>query len=209
MAWTIDAGFKSGVLSRFILTTEDKEIADVGRSAGIEVPFTRPVELAGDKIPPLFVLQHAVSWLKENEGYFPDYVVLLEPTSPGRRPFHIREALDLLIDTGADSVVSVSEVPSHYNPHWQFRIGNKGMLEPFNGSIIKRVIRARQELPKTYFRNGAIYAFKPEFLFAEEPSLYGDDVRAYLMGAKYSTDIDTPEDWGFAERQFKKILDEK
>ena len=209
LVWTVEAGLKSGVLSRFILTTDDEEIASIGKKAGIEVPFMRPAELAQDKTPSLPVLQHAVSWLKEHEKYTPEYVVLLEPTSPGRRDFHIREAVEMLENTGADSVISLGRVPGHHNPYWQFKIHEDKTLELFTGGSIKDVIRRRQDLPLTYFRNGSIYAFKTELLFKPEPSLYGDDVRGYIMDEKYSVDIDSLEDWISAEICFKKIIEQE
>src|SRR3989344_1919877 len=82
IVWSIEAGLKSHMLDRLILSTDDEEIAQVGRDAGAEVPFMRPAELAQDTTPSMPVLQHAVAWLKEHEGYMPDYVLLLEPTSP-------------------------------------------------------------------------------------------------------------------------------
>lgn len=206
LTWTAEAGLQSGALTRFILSTDDQEIAEVAKDSGVEVPFMRPAELAEDKTPSLPVLQHAAMWLREQEGYSPDYMVLLEPTSPGRQPYHIKEAVELLLKTNADSIVSVAEVPGHHSPHWQFHVADEGQLELFTGGSIKNIIRRRQDLPKTYFRNGAIYAFRPELLFAADPSLYGDDTRAYIMDAKYSLDIDSPEDWVVAEALFKRLI---
>lgn len=209
ITWSVEAGLLSGVLDRFVLTTDDEEIAAVGKAAGIEVPFMRPAELALDTTPSLPVLQHAVAWLRDNENYYPDYVLLLEPTSPGRQPFHIQEAVELIADSGADSVCALGQVPGHHSPHWQFNLLEGSKIELFTGGSIKNIIRRRQDLSKTYFRNGAFYLFKPDLLFAAEPSLYGEDVRGYVLDGKYSLDIDTPEDWAFAENQMKKILEEE
>lgn len=208
LVWSAEAGKESGVLDRLIISTDDQEIAEVARVAGVEVPFMRPSELAQDTTPSLPVLQHALYWLKEKEGYSPDYVLLLEPTSPGRRSFHIREAVEKATQTNADSIVALGQVPGHFSPYWQFKVDDD-VPELFTGGSIKDVIRRRQDLPATYYRNGAFYLFKPENLFALEPSLYGEDVRGYKMDAKYSLDIDTPEDWMIAEAMFKKILDEE
>lgn len=207
IAWAIETLKQSGVISRVIVSTDDEEIAKIAREYGAEVPFMRPAELAGDTTPTLPVLQHALQWLKENEGYWPNYVVLLEPTSPSKRPFHVREVVKMLVETGADSTISVSEVPGVLNPHWQLKLDEKGRVELFTGGSMKNVIRRRQDLPKTYYRNSSIYAFRPELLFADDPSFYGEDARAYITDSKYAFDIDTPEDWEFAERQFKKILE--
>lgn len=209
LAWSVEAALKSGVLDRLIISTDDEEIASVAKGAGAEVPFMRPKELAEDTTPTLPVLQHAVSHLKEKEGYYPDYVLLLEPTSPGRRPFHIREAMELALKTRADSIAAVGVVPGHFSPFWQFNLKEDGSMELFTGGSIKNIIRRRQDLPKTYFRNGAFYLFKTDCLFASEPSLYGESVRGYPMDTKYSLDIDTPEDWIVAEALFKKILEEE
>ena len=209
IAWAIEALRESGVCDRVVVSTEDEEIAEVAKKYGAEVPFTRPSEFAQDASPTLPVLQHAVEWLKKNEGYEADYILLLEPPSVSKRPFHIREAVDLLLRTGADSVVSVSEVPGTFSPYWQIRIGKEGQAELFTGDAIKDVIRRRQDLPKTYYRNSAIYIFKPHLLFEKEPSLYGDDARAYVTDSKYAIDIDSPEDWSLAESLFKKILGEE
>lgn len=209
IAWAIDALKNSGMVNRVIVTTDDEEIAEVSRAAGAEVPFLRPPELAQDTTPTLPVLQHAVSFLKEQEGYQPEYVVLLEPTSPGKQPRHIRDVVEMLTNTGADAVISVSEVPGVFNPHWQFNLGEGGKLELFPGGRIKNVIRRRQDLPKTYSRGSSIYAFKTELFFADEPSFYGEDTRGYIIDSKYSFDIDTPEDWAHAEREMQKILEEE
>ncbi len=207
--WTILAGIKSGVLDRLILSTDSKNIADIGEKAGAETPFLRPARLAQDKTPTLPVLRHAVAWLKKNQNYSPDYVVLLEPTSACRRPIHIQEAVQLALKTGADSVISMSEVPHDHNAHWQFKLdkGNKAML--VIGNAVKNIIKRRQDLPRTYYRNGIIYVLKTDLLFASKPSIYGKDVRVYVTSSKYSKDINNQEDWIDAENSFRLILKEE
>lgn len=207
IAWTIEAAKKSGVLDRLILTTDDSEIAEAGKGLGVEVPFMRPKELAEDKTPTLPVLQHAVEWLKENEGYVPDAVMLLQPTAPLRRPEHIQGAVELLKQSGADSVVSVVEIPGHFSPYWAVVEKEDGRAELFVGEPIRKRIPRRQDFPKkTYANNGAIYLFRPHLLFdAEKPSLYGEHVRLLPMEEKYSVNIDSPEDWELAEIAMKKL----
>ena len=203
--WSIETGLKSGILDRLIVSTDDQEIADIGKAAGAEIPFLRPAELAEDTTPTLSVLQHAVTSLKEKEGYSPDYVLLMEATSPCRQPFHLQEAVKILEETNADSIVALGEVPKHFSPLWQFNIKEENKIELFTGGTIKNIVRRRQELPATYFRNGAFYLFKTDLLFAPEPSLYGEDVRGYVIDSKYSVDIDMPEDWENAEKMFKTL----
>ena len=118
ISYTIEAAKKSGVFDRLILSTDDESIARVAKDYGCDVPFMRPKDLAEDKTAHLPVLQHAVNWLKENENYSPDAVMILQPTAPLRQDFHIKEATELFFRSGADSVVSVSEIPQHFSPHW-------------------------------------------------------------------------------------------
>jgi len=206
LTWKIQAARSSGVFDRIVLSTDDEEIAAIGKNVGAEVPFMRPRELAQDTIPTLPVLQHAISWLKEKEDYWPDVVVLLEPTTPAVRPFHIREALELFIRSRADSVISMVEVPTAYRVPWQFNMAHDGRLTLVTGEPIKRVIPRRQDLPPTYHRNSVIYVFGPELLFADEPSLYGDDVYGYIMDSCYSMDLDLAEDWARAEEKMRCLI---
>ncbi len=205
IAWSIEVALQSKALERVIVTTDDVEIAMVARQYGAEVPFMRPSELAQDTTPSLPVLQHAVQSLKEEDGYYPDYTLLLEPTSPARQPFHVREAITIVAASGADSVIALGEVPGHYNFHWQVSLqSDKAKL--VDGSPWPEIVRRRQDLPKTYFRNGAFYLFKSDLLFASEPSLYGNDVRGYVIEEKYSIDIDTPKDWEVGEARFQALF---
>jgi CMP-N,N'-diacetyllegionaminic acid synthase len=205
IVWSIDAGIRSGILDRLIVSTDDQEIAEISKKAGAEIPFIRPSELAQDTTPTLPVLQHAVSFLREQEGYMPDYVLLLEPTSPCRQSFHLQEAAIIVEETGADSIVALGEVPKHFSPEWQFNIEEDKKIALFTGGHINNVICRRQNLPTTYFRNGAFYLFKTDLLFEKDPSLYGEDVRGYVIENKYSVDIDTPEDWEKAEEKLQNL----
>jgi CMP-N-acetylneuraminic acid synthetase len=207
IAYTIEAARDSGIFDRLILSTDDERIAAVARTYGCDVPFMRPPELAEDRTPHLPVVLHAVAWLKDNAGYLSDAVMILQPTAPLRQPFHIREAAELFQKTGADSIVSVTAVPGHYNPHWQLVIGQDQRLLLFTGEPFAGIISRRQDLPPTYTRNGAIYLLKTNILFSEPPSLYGDHVLAYTMDSGFSVNIDDPSDWEIAERAMRKILD--
>ncbi len=193
LAYTADAARASQRLSRTIVSTEDPLIADAARAVGLEVPFVRPAGLAADATPMLPVLQHAVQTLGES-GFAADIVVLLQPTSPLRRAEHIDRAIDLLRSTGADSVVSVVEVPHQFNPVSVMQLtGDR--LQPFlPGPQILR----RQDKPRVYARNGpAVLAVKTAVLV--KGSLYGEDSRALVMEEDESLDIDTPSDLERAE----------
>lgn len=194
--YTFAAAKASKLLDRIVVSTDDERIAEIARRNKIEVPFLRPNGLATDDSPTLPVIQHAVNYLEEKENYEADYVVILQPTSPLRKATHIDEALRILIETGADSVVSVTEAPHRYNPCSIMKI-EKGKLVPFVREGEKYT--QRQLKPVFYARNGAaIYAFKYETLIKKN-SLYGDDCRPYLMSKADSVDIDDMIDFDFAE----------
>src|SRR5688500_6214722 len=104
------AAAEAQVVGRVVLTTDDERIAGEGRRLGIEVPFLRPAALAADDTPMLPVIEHAVQWL-EQADWSPDIIVLLQPTSPLRRGAHVRASVEELRSSGADSVVTVVELP--------------------------------------------------------------------------------------------------
>ena len=193
LAYTADAARQSSRLSRTILSTDDERIAETARSLGIDVPFLRPGTLAGDDTPMLPVLQHALDAMRD-AGLDADAVVLLQPTSPLRRGEHIDAALELLESSGADSVVSVVEVPHQYNPLSVLRLDG-GRLRPFLDA--PRISR-RQDKPQVFARSGpAVLAVRSAIIRAG--SLYGDDSRPLVMRVADSIDIDTPFDVELAE----------
>jgi len=206
IVYTIEAAKKSGVLDRIILSTDDPEIAAVAKKHGCEVPFMRPKELADDASSHLPVMQHAVQWLKDNEGYQPDYVMILQPTSPLRQTQHIKEAAELILKTGADSVLSVAEVPEQFNPHKSMKLDMAGMLKLLNDKPVHQRIARRQDLPKIYWSVGSIYLFKTELLFHKaNPNFYGEKTAPYIIDQKYVVDINIPEDWEAAEKAMEKL----
>ena len=193
LAYTADAARGSSRLTRTIVSTDDAEIADSARQLGLDVPFMRPAALAGDDTLMLPVLQHAWRAMSD-QGFVADVVVLLQPTSPLRRGAHIDAALELLEASGADSVVSVVEVPHQYNPASVMRLDG-GRLHPFlpGPSVLRR-----QDKPRVFARNGpAVAAVRSHVL--EGGSLYGDDTRAFVMTPEESVDVDSAVDLDYLE----------
>jgi CMP-N,N'-diacetyllegionaminic acid synthase len=207
IAYTFEAAVGSGAFDRLVLSSDDPACMEIARRCGCDVPFTRPAALAADETPHLPVMQHAVRWLEEHEGYRPDAVMILQPTSPARQPHHIREAIALLERSGADSVVSVSEIPVHYHPLRALRVDDTAHASLFvTGEPVRRRINRRQELPPAWVFNGAIYLFRTHtVLNAAEPSLYGNRVVTLSMPDRYSVSIDGLEDWAVAERALAEI----
>jgi CMP-N,N'-diacetyllegionaminic acid synthase len=196
LEYTARAARDSGVIDRIVLSTDSPEIADAGRRAGMEAPFMRPASLAADDAPMLPVIQHALAEIVRS-GWSPDIIVLLQPTSPLRRPDHVRDAVNLLRETNADSVVTVVEVPRHLSPDYVMRI-DEGRLKPFlpDGARITR----RQDARAAYSRDGTVYAFH-RMTLQRFGSIYGEDCRPLLIDANESLSIDSPSDWDEAERR--------
>jgi len=209
LAWTIEVGEESGVFDRFVLTTDDEEIAAVGKHCGIEVPFTRPRELATDTASSYDVVRHAVEWLRDNEKYKADWIILLEPSSPGRQPFHLKEVTRLLQECNDfDSLIGISEMPGHFSHLKELVMDKKSIVTRVSdGAILRNLIHRNQDIPKSYYINSALYAFKTANLFDGNNSLWGDSTYGYSMDEKYALDIDTPDDWLVAEVKMKKLLE--
>lgn len=188
LAWTAAAAAGS-TLTRCVLSTDDPTIADVGRNAGLDVPFQRPAELATDSASSLDVALHALEAV-EAEGDDPyDAVMLLQPTTPFRTCDDIDAAIALLADSGADSVISVVNVAGHH-PARMKRIDGDRLIDPPYAEAVEN--QPRQELEPLFIRNGAIYLTSATVLRTR--SFRGHDARAYIMSAERSINIDAPLD---------------
>jgi CMP-N,N'-diacetyllegionaminic acid synthase len=197
LAYTAEAALRAKKLSRVILSTDDREIAETGRKYGLEVPFIRPAELAEDATPTLPVLIHALEEL-EAAGERYDAVCLLQPTNPLRRTEDIDGCIELLEMSGADSVVSILKVPHEYNPKWVYWLDATGKLILSTGET--EPVTRRQNLPDAFHRDGSVYVTRSEVILKRN-SLYGSEVRGYLMDERYSANIDTEDDWRRVEER--------
>ncbi len=197
LAYAVEAALGAQTIQRVVLSTDSEEIAALGRELGAETPFLRPAELAGDETPTLPVVQHALEWLDSREAYRPEIVVLLQPTAPLRTARHIDEAVELLLESVADSVVSVAHVPGHLHPAWQLIIRD-GELRRHDGEPLAALATRRQALSATYYRNGAIYACRREALLSSG-TLYGERCVPYLMPSEISINLDSEAEWRLAE----------
>ena len=193
LAYTADAVGASRHLDRAIVSTDDEAIATAAKRLGLDVPFIRPATLAVDSAPMLPVIQHALAAMTA-DGFAADAVVLLQPTSPFRRGEHIDAAIELLEESGADSVVSVVEVPHQFNPVSVMRLDGE-RLRPF---LDAPTVAGRDNKPRLLARNGpAVLVVRAKVVASG--SLYGDDSRPLLMSPADSLDIDTPWDLSVAE----------
>ncbi|GAP05305.1 MAG TPA: transferase [Anaerolinea thermolimosa] len=199
IAYSIAAARQSELVTRVIVSTDDEEIARVARDYGAETPFLRPAELAQDQTLDLPVFQHALRWLEEQEGYQPELVVQLRPTSPVRPPALVDEAVQILLaHPEAHSVRGV--VPAGQNPHKMWRIDPQngqmipllqvpGLEEPYNAP--------RQVLPPVYWQTGHIDVIRPEVI--RKGSMSGQVILPVMVDPAYTVDIDTPRDWARSE----------
>jgi len=195
LQYTAEAAQAALLLSRVILSTDSEEIAKVGESCGLEVPFLRPAELAEDETPMLPVVQHAVRWM-ENQGERFDAICLLQPTNPMRRAEHIDDCIRLLEKTDADAVVTILPVPAEHNPHWVYFPNESGLLNLSTGEAAP--IPRRQELPVAYHREGSVYVTRRDVLM-DGNTFYGERLAGYLINPESSVNIDRPQDWQRAE----------
>lgn len=191
LSYTIDAAQQSRFIDKIIVSTDDKEIAELALSSGAEVPFLRPAELAQDHSSVISTLQHVVDNI-ERDGCVVHAIVLLQPTSPFRTAAHIDEAIALFETSGADTVTAVRESREH--PYYSWTLDDKRLVPFFS---MKHQSMVRQELPCAMVENGAIYIIKRSLLGSGK--LYGENTVPYLMDNHSSLDIDTMEDLRWAE----------
>jgi len=161
--WTIERALSSTYFDNVIVNTDDGEIAEIAEKYGAEVPFLRPKELADDRTPIIDVINHTVEYYRGLNMYF-DFIALLEPTSPLRKPDDIDRAITQLIDREdeADSIVSVGEVHLEH-PSIMKKI-SAGQLTPYERDA--GIVTRRQELDTVFFPYGVIYLTKTEELIA-------------------------------------------
>ncbi len=181
-------------IDRTVVSTDHEEIARVAEEAGILAPFRRPPELSGDRIGDAEVLRHALSEMERLDGVTYDIVVMLQPTSPLRRPGHVSAAINKLVDEGWDSVWTLSETDSKAHPLKQLMV-ESGALEYYDPAGARVV--ARQELRPLYHRNGVAYAIRRQCLI-EQGSIRGDRAGALLLEGHFVS-IDTEFDIALVE----------
>ena len=188
ITYIIETALRVEELDRVIVSTEDKEIAEVAKKCGAEVPFMRPEELARDETPTLPVLQHAVKYLEEKENYKPDIVVLLYATSPLLKHERVSEGIKMLREGNFNSVLGVVEDRGHY---W---------LETNNGyeRLYPKALKNRQFIKPLLKENGAIYICKRDILI-EKNEIIGGKIGFLVMKRDESIDIDELLDFEFTE----------
>ncbi|MEO8396051.1 MAG: acylneuraminate cytidylyltransferase family protein [Chloroflexota bacterium] len=206
IAYSIAAGLQSKYVDRVIISTDDAEIAEVAQQWGAQVPFLRPPEYATDLAVDLDLFVHALMWLEVNEGYTPEIVVQLRPTTPLRPPDCVDRSIEILLsDPLATSVRGV--VPSGQNPYKMWRVPaegqpmqplmpDEGFSEPYN--------MPRQKLPPTFWQTGHIDALRRHVILRDQ-SMSGSRVLPLIIDSRYAIDIDNLQDWAKAEWLIERL----
>jgi CMP-N-acetylneuraminic acid synthetase len=192
--WVLRAIAASGVADAVYVSTDDDEIASVAEAAGATVPFRRPPELARDDSGTIEVVEHALDWLA-SQGDEPEYVLLVQPTEPFVQAKQIRTAYELMVDQGADSAITMVEVPRNFHP-FHVRAQEDGVLH-FEHEPEHYAHPTRQSDPARW-AFGNLYWFRRDAFLAERRLETGRRV-GLPIDAISALDVNTPDDWRLAE----------
>jgi len=196
ITYAIEAALKAKHITEVVVSTEDENIATLAKQYGASVPFMRPVELASDTALSVDTYLYTLDKLEHDfKKKYKEFIVL-QPTSPLRKNEDIDQAIEMFYDKEADSVISYVE--EQHSIFWHKYLESDGSLSPIFGDD---KLNNRQELKKTYFPNGAIYVFKSALI--RNKKYYTDKTFAYIMNRNNSIDIDTIEDFEYAEYLIK------
>lgn len=188
IAWTIDAAEKSKYIDKIVVSSENKEILEIGKKYGAQ-PIKRPMHLATDKASPEPLVFQVMEYLKKKDNYTPDILVYLQPTSPLRGGNDIDQAVQKLLNNNAQAIISVYELEKKYLK--TFITNESGQLK---GTVNNRYpFMNRQQLPSVYMPNGAIYVITRK-AFINTGQLFAKKTLPFVMSIEKSFDLDTPED---------------
>lgn len=192
--WSCEAAQAAASVRRIIVSTDSADIATYARASGAEAPFLRPAALSGDTSSHYDVIAHALEWIEADEGALPDFLCLLQPTSPLRTAQDIDGTVELVASGGADSAFSISPVTVH--PEIMYRLDNEGSLGRFLPPT--EGYRRAQDMEPLYYVNGAVYVIRPE-TFRRRRTVVSPDAFGYLIPPQRSVDIDDETDFVCAE----------
>ena len=188
ISYSIEAALNSKYIKKIVVSSDSDEIIEIANSYDVE-SIERPQYLAQDDSTTIDVIKHILNVLDETDSYFPEILVLLQPTSPLRDSDDIDEAMKMFFECdSADSLISLSKF--NHNPMWSFKIEDNFLSPAFDKEFLNK---RRQELPELFLPNGAIYIIKTR-KFIEKNSFYLEKTKPFLMSEEKSLDIDTELD---------------
>ena len=202
ICYSLDVIKKSKYIDDYIVSTDSDNIIEAVKNHGFEIKFKRPEELAGDKVPRVEVVRHAVRWLEQEESKFFDIIVDLGVATPLKSASDVDGSIETLIKAGASNVISAT--PSSRNPYYNMVEVVEGKVAIVKQATVK--LNDRRDAPKTYDLNDAINAFLHDTLFSARPQL-NDKTQLFIMPPERSVDIDEEIDFIIAESILKKNLE--
>lgn len=188
--YTIKEALKSKFISDLVVSSDDESIINYSIKLGVTAPFKRPKNLSTDNALSSSVVYHALEYMESLKSINYDLVIMLQPTSPFRKVKHIDESIRLMINKNSDSLVSVVNVDG-YHPYRMKKFSEDYVLNYIDQGF--EDMRPRQNLPKVFIRNGAIYIVKCEY-FKKNKNLVGQKCLGYEMDLKESVNIDNEID---------------
>ena len=205
IVYTFEALKNSKFDIKTFVSTDSVKIADIARDNGINVPILRPKKYSRDDSNINDYIIHVLNYFKTSDNYEPDFILILQPTTPLRSSLDIDNCIQLMMkNSQIDSIVSVTQIERKYHPNWQFTITLEGHLNFYEkNNNWKDVTKRRQDLDPTYTRNGAIYMFRLE-TFSLYKNIYGKNVLSYIMPSNRSFNIDSLIDWENLENHIRK-----
>lgn len=207
LAHSIGHALESKYINRVIVSTDSEEYASIAEEYGAEVPFLRPAEYATDTSLDYDVFYHALTWLKDEEGYEADIVVQLRPTYPIRDVNDIDNMIQMLMDNPkADSVRSMAKATEIPYKMWLKDEKGAHKVKPLITDIPECYNMPRQQLPKVYFQNACVDVFRPNVVL-EQHSMSGKYILGYEMTENF--DIDTEEEFAKAMAHLERLSGSK
>lgn len=202
MAWIIEAAKRSRYIDRVLVSTDSAAYAEVARRFGAETPFFRPAEISGDAATDFEYVRHAIEWLAREEGYVPDVVVRMMPTTPLQATEDIDACIEkLLRDPSAHSAIVVAEARQHPGKAMKFAEREGGgpyLVGYLSGEPRGAEPIARQKYEKAYFRANVIATRAS--VVRDMGSLVGERALGHVIPHERAVDIDSPVDFYIAEK---------
>ncbi len=196
ISYTILAAKKSKYIDKIIVTTDDKKIAKISALHGAEVPFLRPKKISHDDSPTIQAVKHTLEFLRTNQFYIPDMILILQPTSPLRTTKLIDYTIAVLGKSKSSCAITVSKIKKHpFSAFWL----KAGLLRPFKQNFT--TFDRRQKYPDLYFPTGDVYASWHDTI-KKYDSIYGPKIKPVIVSAE-NIDIDAPFDLFLAEMTIK------
>ncbi len=200
IAWSIEAARASGCFERIIVSTDDRQIAEIAAEYGAETPFLRPAELCDDHTPTAPVIAHAIQWHREH-AFDPKFVCCIYATAPFIQADDLNAGLSLL--TGSDADYAFAITGFDFPIQRAVRINASGRIEMLNPEHLNT---RSQDLPEAFHDAGQFYWGRADAWLEGRP-LLSDRALPVLLPRYRVQDIDTPEDWIHAESMFRALQD--